>query len=76
MHGSKRYLLICRYISLILTITDLYPHTVRELPGNYNHILMSELFHEQSNPWADIGDNHVNKLLGVANDFLRRRFSR
>lgn len=31
----------------------------RELPGNCNHALLTELFHEQSKPWRSIATEHV-----------------
>ncbi|KAL9527626.1 Interferon-induced GTP-binding protein [Sphaerulina musiva] len=31
----------------------------RELPGNCNHALLTELFHEQSKPWRNIATEHV-----------------
>lgn len=30
-----------------------------ELPGNYNHVLLSELFHEQSSRWRNIAVEHL-----------------
>ncbi|OLN97026.1 Interferon-induced GTP-binding protein Mx2 [Colletotrichum chlorophyti] len=35
----------------------------RELPGNYNNVLLSELFHEQSSPWRNIAEQHVSTVL-------------
>ncbi|TIC93552.1 Interferon-induced GTP-binding protein Mx3 [Colletotrichum higginsianum] len=35
----------------------------RELPGNYNHVLLAELFHEQSSPWRKIAENHVSEVV-------------
>ncbi|KAK0301796.1 hypothetical protein LTR01_009150 [Friedmanniomyces endolithicus] len=34
----------------------------RELPGNYNHVLLTELFHRQSRRWPQIGGNHVDAI--------------
>ncbi|KAI9830934.1 MAG: hypothetical protein M1819_005317 [Sarea resinae] len=37
----------------------------RELPGNYNHALLSELFHEQSSRWGDIAKDHLQRLSSI-----------
>lgn len=42
----------------------------RELPGNYNYILMSELFHEQSSRWHDIATQHLACIDFEATDFV------
>jgi hypothetical protein len=42
----------------------------RELLGNYNHILLSELFHEQSSRWATIASNHIARLFGITVEFV------
>ncbi|KAK5017524.1 hypothetical protein LTR16_000589 [Cryomyces antarcticus] len=34
----------------------------KELPGNYNHVLLSELFHIQSSRWHEIAENHLETL--------------
>ncbi|KAK0871017.1 hypothetical protein LTR87_013066 [Friedmanniomyces endolithicus] len=34
----------------------------RELPGNYNHVLLTELFHRQSRRWPQIAGNHVDAI--------------
>ena len=39
----------------------------RELPGNYNHVLLTELFHHQSKRWLDIARDH---LQGVHDNIL------
>lgn len=42
----------------------------RELPGNYNHVLLAELYHEQSSRWAGIAENHIAKLFEITTDFV------
>ncbi|KAG4429202.1 hypothetical protein IFR05_015315 [Cadophora sp. M221] len=42
----------------------------RELPGNYNHVLLAELYHEQSSRWAGIAENHITKLFEITADFV------
>ncbi|PVH71731.1 putative dynamin GTPase [Cadophora sp. DSE1049] len=42
----------------------------RELPGNYNHVLLAELYHEQSSRWEGIAENHVTKLFNITTDFV------
>lgn len=34
----------------------------KELPGNYNHILLSELFHVQSSRWQMIAECHLTRI--------------
>jgi hypothetical protein len=34
----------------------------KELPGNYNHVLLSELFHVQSSRWKRIAEEHVQAV--------------
>jgi hypothetical protein len=43
----------------------------RELPGNYNHALLSELFHEQCSRWADIAKNHLQTVSNLVDRFVR-----
>ncbi|GKZ51961.1 hypothetical protein AbraIFM66951_008798, partial [Aspergillus brasiliensis] len=43
----------------------------RELPGNYNHALLGELFHEQSSRWADIARDHVTTITGLVSRFIQ-----
>jgi hypothetical protein len=42
----------------------------RELPGNYNYVLLSELFHEQSTRWQSIAEDHVAKVNHVVTAFV------
>jgi hypothetical protein len=34
----------------------------KELPGNYNRILLSELFHVQSSRWQGIAESHLTRI--------------
>ncbi|GMG17142.1 unnamed protein product [Aspergillus oryzae] len=43
----------------------------RELPGNYNHALLGELFHEQSSRWADIAREHVTTIADLVSRFIQ-----
>ncbi|CAD6592824.1 MAG: hypothetical protein ASARMPREDX12_006514 [Alectoria sarmentosa] len=43
----------------------------RELPGNYNHVLMSELFHVQSSRWYTIADDHLATLYSEIEAFVK-----
>lgn len=43
----------------------------RELPGNYNYVLLSELFHEQSSRWQSIAEDHVTRVSEVATGFVQ-----
>ncbi|MCJ1232038.1 hypothetical protein MMC12_008719, partial [Toensbergia leucococca] len=42
----------------------------RELPGNYNHILMSELFHEQSSRWQQVAAQHLARMDSETAEFV------
>jgi hypothetical protein len=48
----------------------------RELPGNYNYVLLSELFHEQSSRWQSIAEDHVAKVSQVATAFVEMALRR
>lgn len=34
----------------------------RELPGNYNHVLLTELFHRQSKRWPRLAQDHIDTV--------------
>lgn len=34
----------------------------RELPGNYNHVLLTELYHYQSQMWSQIAQSHIGAV--------------
>ncbi|MCJ1391566.1 hypothetical protein MMC18_004430 [Xylographa bjoerkii] len=42
----------------------------KELPGNYNHVLLSELFHIQSGRWRDIAENHLTTIYDEIAEFV------
>lgn len=42
----------------------------RELPGNYNHVLLAELFHYQSKRWEDIASEHLADIFGKVKQFV------
>ncbi|KFX96517.1 hypothetical protein O988_05265 [Pseudogymnoascus sp. VKM F-3808] len=42
----------------------------RELPGNYNHVLLSELYHEQSSRWTMIANDHLTSVLATTANFV------
>ncbi|EQB51852.1 hypothetical protein CGLO_08572 [Colletotrichum gloeosporioides Cg-14] len=48
----------------------------RELPGNYNHVLLAELFHEQSSPWRDIAERHVSTVFDRVSKWVHRAINR
>ncbi|KUJ16853.1 putative dynamin GTPase [Mollisia scopiformis] len=48
----------------------------RELPGNYNHILLAELFHEHSDRWSDIADRHLTQLFQVTSNFVEKALTK
>ncbi|KAJ5558984.1 dynamin GTPase [Penicillium sp. DV-2018c] len=43
----------------------------RELPGNYNHALLAELFHSQSMDWGKIAREHVDAVAKLVSTFLQ-----
>lgn len=47
----------------------------KELPGNYNHILLSRLFHAQSSRWPDLAREHVDDVQHHVNDFVSSALS-
>ena len=49
----------------------MYAHTRgRELPGNYNHVLLAELFHFQSKRWRHIALDHVELVHKALKSFI------
>lgn len=71
--GSNRYHFFPAAVEIYQLINEIYLSTTRgrELPGNYNHALLSELFHEQSSRWADIAKDHLQKLSSLVTKFVR-----
>ncbi|KAI1915898.1 hypothetical protein LOZ65_005351 [Ophidiomyces ophidiicola] len=43
-----------------------------ELPGNCNHTLLMELFHEQSNHWPVVAKRHTQSVHNLVRDFVDR----
>jgi vacuolar-type H+-ATPase subunit E/Vma4 len=41
----------------------------RELPGSYNHVVLSELFHEQCSRWGDIARDHLATVFSLVEKF-------
>ena len=42
----------------------------KELPGNYNHVLLSELFHIQSSKWPGVASEHLATLYNEVTRFV------
>ncbi|OCL01429.1 hypothetical protein AOQ84DRAFT_306727 [Glonium stellatum] len=42
-----------------------------ELPGNFNPLLISQLFWDQSEPWNALATAHIHKVADVCNDFVK-----
>ncbi|KAJ6101417.1 dynamin GTPase [Penicillium canescens] len=52
-------------------VKEVYHRTQgRELPGNYNHALLAELFHSQSMRWGKIALEHVDAVAKLVSTFL------
>lgn len=43
----------------------------RELPGNFNPMLISHLFWEQSQPWEDLALAHIHQVADICSLFIR-----
>lgn len=43
----------------------------RELPGNFNPMLISQLFWDQSEPWEDLASAHVDRVSGYCKAFIQ-----
>ncbi|KAF2748951.1 GTP-binding protein [Sporormia fimetaria CBS 119925] len=41
-----------------------------ELPGNFNPLIISQLFWEQSTPWNDIAMQHIEKVFDMSKAFV------
>lgn len=41
------------------------------MPGNYNHVLLAELFHEQSSRWPVIARKHIDTIGKVVEEWMR-----
>jgi len=50
---------------------QMYSHTRgRELPGNYNHVLLAELFHFQSKRWKQMAGDHIKLIHRALKSFI------
>ncbi|EJP61428.1 dynamin GTPase, putative [Beauveria bassiana ARSEF 2860] len=68
-HGSinETAELIVSKAEMMQWVKEAYRRTRgRELPGNNNSALLSELFHEQSRRWSTIAEDHVQKIMTIA----------
>ncbi|KAI9835372.1 MAG: hypothetical protein M1838_005315 [Thelocarpon superellum] len=43
----------------------------KELPGTYNHLLLSELFHEQSSRWESIASDHLYAVFDIISEVVK-----
>ncbi|EHA47155.1 dynamin GTPase [Pyricularia oryzae 70-15] len=66
---------VCPYMVVESGTTDMvqvYLRTRgRELPGNYNHVLLAELFLEQSSRWLPIATAHVESIIAIVTGWLQ-----
>ncbi|KAK1808515.1 hypothetical protein LTR12_017127 [Friedmanniomyces endolithicus] len=57
----------------LMAVSQVYLTTRgRELPGNYNHVLLTELFHHQSKPWQRIATDHVEHVHDSIITFVKK----
>ncbi|KAF2844124.1 Dynamin family protein [Plenodomus tracheiphilus IPT5] len=42
----------------------------RELPGSYNHVVLSELFHEQCSRWGNVARDHLATVFSIVDKFV------
>lgn len=42
------------------------------MPGNYNNVFLTELFHEQSSRWATIARRHVTHIYDITSAFIKK----
>ncbi|KAK1725721.1 vacuolar sorting protein VPS1 [Colletotrichum acutatum] len=69
---SSGQLLVTR-TEMVSWVRETYVETRgRELPGNYNHILLAELFHEHSSPWRYLAKDHVSTVLECVSKWIKR----
>ncbi|KAK2035912.1 vacuolar sorting protein VPS1 [Colletotrichum somersetense] len=62
---------------MIMWIQQTYLQTRgRELPGNYSHVLLAELFHEQSGPWRQIAEDHLSGVINSVSKWAHQAASR
>src|ERR1700712_2936413 len=46
----------------------------KELAGTYNHVLISELFHEQSSRWEALVNEHVQRIVDLVENYIANAF--
>ncbi|KAL6229069.1 P-loop containing nucleoside triphosphate hydrolase protein [Aspergillus navahoensis] len=69
--NNKGQILVSRE-GMAAWIKQIYQRTRgRELPGNYNHSLLAELFHSQSVHWDKIARDHLNAVAALVSSFLQ-----
>ncbi|KAK5173877.1 uncharacterized protein LTR77_002558 [Saxophila tyrrhenica] len=47
----------------------------RELPGNYDQVLLTELYHQQSKKWSDIAEAHLGDTMSNIIAFIDKTIS-
>jgi hypothetical protein len=70
-HVSVLYQTVSSIKLRLTTGLKMYAHTRgRELPGNYNHVLLAELFHFQSRRWRQIAADHIELVHEALRSFI------
>jgi len=60
----------------LLTLNQVYISSRgKELPGNYNHVLMSDLFHIQASRWKTIAAEHLETFSDSIDEFVQAAIS-
>jgi hypothetical protein len=60
-----------RAVSMLICHLKVYSRTRgRELPGNYNHVLLAELFHFQSKRWKQLAADHIDLVYNELKSFV------
>jgi hypothetical protein len=55
----------------LILVLKVYSRTRgRELPGNYNHVLLAELFHFQSKRWRQLATDHIELVYNELKSFI------
>lgn len=60
----------CRSKALSWVKTVLIRTRGRELPGNFNPLLIGELFWEQSENWQELAEDHLDKVSKLCSNFV------
>ena len=69
--GGKGKQMLCPTMMTELTRETYRENRGKELPGNTNHVLLSELFHTQASRWPKIAESHIAKVHRIITDFMR-----